>query len=109
MARLEQVAEREGISRAEAIRRAIDAAYSEAHTANAAREAAFGLWKGRKRDSLAYVDSLRDEWEERLSELHGSRYVSPAGSAGRARYRAMTESPAAARVSEKRPRKPRGK
>lgn len=65
IARLKQVAEREGISRGEAIRRAVDAAYADVAVAgsHAAREAAFGLWKGRKIDALRYVDKVRDEWE----------------------------------------------
>lgn len=106
LARLEEVAEREGISRAEAIRRAVDTAYADVAVASsrAAREAAFGLWKGRKIDALRYVDKLRDEWEERLVELHGPRYASPGK--GYAGNRSAT---GAARVSEKRSRKRRKK
>jgi hypothetical protein len=106
LARLEEVAEREGISRAEAIRRAVDAAYAHvaAGSSGAAREAAFGLWKGRKIDALRYVDGLRDEWEERLAGLHGPRYVAPAR-----RYAGNESGSKAARVSEKPPRKRRKK
>lgn len=106
LARLEEVAEREGISRAEAIRRAVDTAYAEveATRSNEAREAAFGLWKGRKIDSLRYVDVLRDEWEERLAGLHGSRYASPTKS-----YVGSESGKRAARVSEKPSRKRRKK
>ncbi len=45
---------------------AVDAAYGgvAADSPGAAREAAFGLWKGRNVDALEYVDRLRDEWEE---------------------------------------------
>jgi lipase chaperone LimK len=73
VARLREVAERDGISRAEAVRRAIDVAYAGVTTdgARQARDAAFGMWKGRRIDSLRYVDRLRDEWEDRLQELHG--------------------------------------
>jgi len=106
LARLEEVADREGISRAEAIRRAVDAAYADVAVDNsrAAREVAFGLWKGRKIDALRYVDKLRDEWEDRLAELHGPRYASPGRSYVRNQSGAGT-----ARVSEKRPKKRRKK
>jgi hypothetical protein len=106
LTRLEEVAEREGISRAEAIRRAVDTAYADvdATRADEAREAAFGLWKGRKVNALRYVDDLRDEWEERLAGLHGSRYAPPvSGLAGTEPGRR------AARVSEKPSRKRRKK
>lgn len=106
LARLEEVAEREGISRAEAIRRAVDTAYSEVVTGSsrAAREAAFGLWKGRKIDALRYVDGMRDEWEERLAGLHGKRYAAPVrGYAGGESVRG------AARASEKPSRQRRKK
>lgn len=106
LARLEEVADREGISRAEAIRRAVDAAYADVTVASsrAAREAAFGLWKGRKIDALRYVDKLRDEWEDRLAELHGPRYAPPGRS-----YAQTQPVTGAARASEKRPRKRRKK
>ncbi len=106
LSRLEEVAEREGISRAEAIRRAVDAAYAHVggRTTAAARAAAFGLWKGRKVDALRYVDALRDEWEERLAGLHGSRYAPPAGG-----YAGSGPGKRPARVSEKPSRKRRRK
>lgn len=66
IARLEQLAEREKISRAEAIRRAIDVAYPASRvsaTLAERRREAFGLWRGRAIDALEYVDALRDEWE----------------------------------------------
>ena len=106
LARLEEVAEREGISRAEAIRRAVDTAYGDvaATRSGEARAAVFGLWKGRKIDALRYVDGLRDEWEDRLAGLHGSRYAAPmSGYAGR------ESGTRAARVSEKPSRKRRKK
>lgn len=104
LARLGEVAEREGISRAEAIRRAVDAAYADVAVAGsrAAREAVFGLWKGRKIEALRYVDKLRDEWEDRLAELHGPRYASPGS--GHASNRSAA---GVSRVGEKRPRKRR--
>jgi ribbon-helix-helix CopG family protein len=106
LARLEEVAQREGISRAEAIRRAVDTAYAHvaASTAGAARAEAFGLWKGRKVDALRYVDDLRDDWEERLAGLHGSKYAPPAGS-----YAGRGPGKRPARVSEKLSRKRRRK
>ena len=52
---------REGISRAEAIRRAVAATVGQQTTA--ARAAAFGLWRGRRRpDGLAYQRRIRREW-----------------------------------------------
>jgi len=52
---------RDGISRAEAIRRAVAAAVGQ--QATAARSAAFGLWRGRPRpDGLAYQRQIRREW-----------------------------------------------
>ncbi len=58
---LKELCARDGISRAEAIRRAID--YYAAHMLPAAPMTAhFGYWKGRKIETLAYVDKLRDEW-----------------------------------------------
>lgn len=106
IARLEEVADRDGISRAEAIRRAVDAAYADVAVegSRAAREAAYGLWKGRKVDALRYVDKLRDEWEDRLGELHGPRYGSPGTG-----YPGIRSGTGASRVSEKRPRKRRKK
>lgn len=106
LARLEEVAEREGISRAEAIRRAVDTAYADVDATryDEARQAVFGLWKGRKIDALRYVDGLRDEWEERLAGLYGSRYLTPAKS-----YTGSESGRRAARVSEKPSRKRRKK
>lgn len=66
VARLERVTAREQISRAEAVRRAIDATYPEnehAASAKAIRRRAFGLWQERNIDAEAYVRALRDEWE----------------------------------------------
>ncbi len=64
--RLERVAIREHISRAEAARRALDMAYPENGsdaTIRALRHRASGLWRGRDIDANAYVEALRDEWE----------------------------------------------
>ena len=55
---LAELCQREGLSRAEAVRRAI-AEYLR--TRRPGRDA-FGLWRGRKIDGLAYERRLRREW-----------------------------------------------
>jgi hypothetical protein len=65
LTRVDQVAAREHISRAEAVRRAIDLVYASEdprESVRAARRRAFGLWRDRGTDAVAYVDALRDEW-----------------------------------------------
>jgi len=57
---LDAAAEREKISRAEAVRRAV-AAYLAAN-APASGDDAFGIWKRRKLNARVYEDALRDEW-----------------------------------------------
>ena len=57
---LDELAQRERISRAEAVRRAM-AEYLQ-NRRSARGEAAFGIWKSRKMDALAYEDELRGEW-----------------------------------------------
>jgi Ribbon-helix-helix protein, copG family len=57
---LDGLCEREGISRAEGIRRAI--ADHLLRNPAPARQAAFGLWRGRGIDGLEYQASIRDEW-----------------------------------------------
>jgi hypothetical protein len=52
---------RDGISRAEAIRRAIDAHLAAASAA--ARPAAFGIWRDQAEDGLAYERRRRAEWD----------------------------------------------
>ena len=56
---LGRIFEEDKISRAEAIRRAIDA-YSKQRQPSI--HSVFGLWRNRKGDSLEYEDRLRDEW-----------------------------------------------
>lgn len=51
---------RDGLSRAEVVRRAV-AAYVDAHRVSG-RDAAFGIWRGRNLDGLAYERNLRGEW-----------------------------------------------
>jgi hypothetical protein len=54
---------RDGISRAEAIRRAVAATVGQ--QAAGGREAAFGLWRDRKVDGLAWQQRMREEWDDR--------------------------------------------
>ena len=49
------------ISRAEAVRQAVDGFLKEAQPP--APEIGFGLWKDRKLDSRKIVDRLRSEWD----------------------------------------------
>lgn len=62
---LAKVCARDGISRAEAIRRALIAeqARDQASSFEADLAAAFGIWKDRGIDSLEYERALREEWE----------------------------------------------
>ena len=60
LSEVDALAQREHISRAEAVRRAL-AAYLAERTASRP-DAAFGIWKKKKIDALDYEDSLRGEW-----------------------------------------------
>jgi hypothetical protein len=68
---LKEVSQREGISRAEAIRRAVRAYVCEKSTARRREllDAAFGSWPEMTEDSVDYVRRLRSEWDERESRL----------------------------------------
>ncbi len=57
----DELAKREDISRAEAVRRAI-AEYLESRRSSGG-EAAFGIWRDKRIDALAYEDDLRGEWD----------------------------------------------
>jgi len=57
---LDVICRREGISRAEAIRRAIARHVEDER--QAAGDPAFGLWRDHPIDGLAYQRRLRDEW-----------------------------------------------
>lgn len=59
VAALAELCDREKISRAEAIRRAVDVMLTEKQTVS--RDTAFGAWAKRD-DSRTVVDSLREEW-----------------------------------------------
>jgi hypothetical protein len=58
---LDSLCRREGISRAEGVRRAVAEHLQQHQTANA--HEAFGLWRGRGVDALAYERRLRREWD----------------------------------------------
>lgn len=58
---LDLICRREGISRAEAIRRAVARHIQEER--RTAGDPAFGLWRKHPIDGLAYERRLRQEWE----------------------------------------------
>jgi metal-responsive CopG/Arc/MetJ family transcriptional regulator len=60
MKEIDSVAERDDISRAEAVRRAV--ADYVAKRSPSRPDAAFGIWKSRNVDALDYEDRLRNEW-----------------------------------------------
>ena len=64
---LARLCRREGISRAEAIRRAVDKMVSrdEAAEAREGFQTGFGLWRGRRTDGRGYVEALRAEWAKK--------------------------------------------
>ncbi|MFN0095735.1 MAG: ribbon-helix-helix protein, CopG family [Dehalococcoidia bacterium] len=65
LAALKAYCDRERVSRAEAVRRAVDALVCQdpRERRDAALDAAFGAWKDRNIDALEYVRALREEWE----------------------------------------------
>ena len=58
---LDEFAKRQKISRAAAIRRAITE-FVEKRTKRKTNRA-FGIWKSKNVDALAYEDNIRNEWE----------------------------------------------
>jgi hypothetical protein len=58
---LAEMCERDQISRAEAVRRAVSA-YLKASGEDALQEA-FGMWAGRDVDGVRFQRALRDEWD----------------------------------------------
>jgi metal-responsive CopG/Arc/MetJ family transcriptional regulator len=58
--RLAEVCKRKGISRAEAVRRAVRQFLQL--ESRATSDEAFGLWRDRKTDGLAYQRKLRKQW-----------------------------------------------
>ena len=63
--RLGEYCERERVSRAEAIRRAVDGLVADQREAARvdALKAAFGLWKDRGESTDEYLERIRKEWE----------------------------------------------
>lgn len=59
---LDDMCAREGISRAEGVRRAV-ALHVDRHAPARANQA-FGLWRGRGHDGLVYQEQLRQEWAD---------------------------------------------
>ena len=59
---LEVLCQREGISRAEAIRRALKSMLGAEKPRT--RAGAFGAWSGKKLDSRKHVGMLRSEWDK---------------------------------------------
>ena len=57
---LDALCRRDGISRAEAVRRAVATLVRLARASGP--DPAFGLWRGRAVDGLAYERRLREEW-----------------------------------------------
>jgi hypothetical protein len=58
---LDALCEREGISRAEGVRRSVAQYVREKRAA--VPDEAFGLWRGRGVDGLSYEADLRGEWD----------------------------------------------
>ncbi|MFN0095734.1 MAG: ribbon-helix-helix protein, CopG family [Dehalococcoidia bacterium] len=65
LAALKAYCGRERVSRAEAVRRAVDALVCQdpRERRKAAIAAAFGMWKDRNIDAMDYLAELRTEWE----------------------------------------------
>ena len=58
---LDRLCKREGISRAEGVRRAVAEHVRQQQAGDASQ--AFGLWRARNVDGLAYERRLRGEWD----------------------------------------------
>lgn len=69
--RLDVLCRRDGISRAEAVRRAIAAHVRQARAEGP--DSALGLWRGRGVDGLAYERGLRAEWPTAWRTSGGER------------------------------------
>ena len=54
-----------GMTRAEAVRRAVAGLLQDEEEVRTAVDSAFGLWRGRDIDGLAEQDRLRAEWDDR--------------------------------------------
>ena len=60
---LTRLCEEQKISRAEAVRRAVDRLLKE--TASERKDVGFGIWKHKRISSRKFVDNLRSEWGSR--------------------------------------------
>ena len=60
--RLAEVCKSEGLSRAEAVRRAVADYIDSRRPPGRGRDAVFGMWRNRKVDALDYERRLRREW-----------------------------------------------
>ena len=60
---LDWLCRRDGISRAEAIRRAVALMMRDCRSAEP--QVAFGLWRDRTIDGLQYQETVRSEWDGR--------------------------------------------
>lgn len=60
---LDEWCRHEGVSRAEAVRRAV-AEHLRKHSTGGAKRA-FGIWRDIPEDGLAYQERLRSEWDAR--------------------------------------------
>lgn len=71
VAALKEIASEDGISRTEAVRRAIDLMVKEraARTKAAIRAEGFGAWGPPDFDAREFVEAIRSEWDERASRL----------------------------------------
>ena len=67
LAELDAISAEERISRAEALRRAVDV-YLRERKRDAARKA-FGSWRHKNLDGLEYTRAIREEWDERERRL----------------------------------------
>ena len=68
---LDALCQREGISRAEGVRRSV-AQYVREKRASVPDEA-FGLWRGRGVDGLSYEADLRREWDTPATPVRTTR------------------------------------
>lgn len=59
---LEKICAKEGISRAEAIRRAVEAYLANSRISD--EDDIFGMWRDRDIDGLEYQRKIRSEWPE---------------------------------------------
>ena len=60
---LARLCEKQEISRAEAVRRAVDRLIKESKSEQ--KDVGFGIWKHKKIDSRRFVEKLRNEWSHR--------------------------------------------